>query len=324
MDSKKKTGCEGLEVSACFREDGTVKWEWSKPGWNPDAPTLEQATRRFAGGGEGDLGDFIDLFAVSASRQMGEPRMGSTYGAQAARMMSSILFVVGCGQMSEDKVIVEGTISRHRTLKDGSLVIEIEVHTPESAQRFFRGMTGEPAIPVVVARMSDQAARESLDSPGWPKYAHILWQQGFFRNPAVQAVAGTDEQFLEWIRGQKSAVSGRMDQAVGKDGYSVEERCQAAHVRRSGRSGVGMKPKYMAIPLTASEHALQHSKGESALMPREEFERKAVDYGARWCKEQIKADMGYASFSDVPHSEFLDWARAHEVIQHVPSKVKDL
>lgn len=229
----------------------------------------------------------------------------------------------------KDAVAVEGTISRHRTLKDGTVVVEIELHTPDEAKTFFTTMTGAPAIPVVLARMSEAGARASLDAPKadpereWPKYAHILWTHGFFRNPKVQAVAGSADDYLKWVRLQPSVVSGKRDAVEHEDG-SVEMLCEAAHVRRADRAGTGIKPDYSAVALTHAEHRLQHDKGESALMPRDELERKASESAAEWCKGKIRAQLGYTSFSNVPLAEFCTWARERKLWKYVPAQVKEL
>lgn len=69
----------------------------------------------------------------------------------------------------------------------------------------------------------------------------------------------TEEQnFLAWIRTQKSCITGRYSEYVNGDGM-----CIAAHVRRANNSGVGMKPSLNAIPLTNDEHMHQHHYGEA-------------------------------------------------------------
>src|SRR5580698_3118144 len=89
---------------------------------------------------------------------------------------------------------------------------------------------------------------------------------------------GTDKEFLDFIRRQPSAYSGRFSEYL-EDGTG---RCVAAHVRRASNSGTACKPEYSAIPLTYEEHLLTHQKGETALMPKDWFETQALKYLQRW------------------------------------------
>lgn len=91
--------------------------------------------------------------------------------------------------------------------------------------------------------------------------------------------AGSDKDFLEWVRSQPSAISGgwavwNMQLGIG--------RCQACHYRTAENSGVGMKPEYSAIPMTADEHRLQHDIGQYAFKPREWWEETVVHYVEKW------------------------------------------
>jgi len=89
---------------------------------------------------------------------------------------------------------------------------------------------------------------------------------------------GTDKEFLDFIRRQPSAYSGRFSEYL-EDGTG---RCVAAHVRRASNSGTACKPEYSAIPLTFAEHFLTHQKGETVLMRKEWFETQALKYLQRW------------------------------------------
>lgn len=102
---------------------------------------------------------------------------------------------------------------------------------------------------------------------------------------------GDDSAYLAWIRTQPSCVSGLFSEYVNGKGMSV-----AAHVRR--KSGVAVKPKFSAVPLTDEEHRLQHQYGEHGLLNRKLpgvwdrqtakrwFEIKAKEHLARW-KETV-------------------------------------
>lgn len=93
---------------------------------------------------------------------------------------------------------------------------------------------------------------------------------------------GQDGAFLAWIRTLPSCING-------------ETPVQACHVRRvKFGSGTGIKPPYAAVPLTAKQHAIQHTKGEQALLvqygiianAKEWFEDKALYYRRIWNEKQ--------------------------------------
>lgn len=63
-----------------------------------------------------------------------------------------------------------------------------------------------------------------------------------------------ERKFLEFIRANKSAISGR-------------HPVQACHVRRvSHGAGTARKPRLFAIPMTAHEHHIQSVNGEVACL----------------------------------------------------------
>ena len=73
-------------------------------------------------------------------------------------------------------------------------------------------------------------------------------------------------------------------------------RCEAAHVRRAGRSGTGYQAEYSRVPLTRSEHAVQHQRGkfdclstfattfqpQTNLDAKAWFDRKRIESLRRW------------------------------------------
>lgn len=86
------------------------------------------------------------------------------------------------------------------------------------------------------------------------------------------------DPFTAWIQRQPSCISGRFSEYVNGEG-----RCIACHVERVSRgSGKGIKSKKSLVPMDFKEHVLQHSKGETALRPKEWFENKADEYYAMW------------------------------------------
>lgn len=104
----------------------------------------------------------------------------------------------------------------------------------------------------------------------------------FFSMDSVLKTLGTDKQFMAYIRILPSCLSGTYGEYVNGDGRSI-----AAHVRRAGRSGIGIKPEYYCIPLTDSEHRIQHQHGESKLAPKDWFDVQAEIYRIKWAVYQI-------------------------------------
>ena len=90
-----------------------------------------------------------------------------------------------------------------------------------------------------------------------------------------------DRKFREFIQKQPCAVCGQFAEYL----ESGEGRSHAAHVRRASNSGTACKPLLSCIPLCHSCHALQHAKGETALMPKAEWDRLVKKYLLKWITE---------------------------------------
>lgn len=92
-----------------------------------------------------------------------------------------------------------------------------------------------------------------------------------------------DKEHRAWIQTQPSCISGKFSEYVNGEG-----RNPACHVRRSKRSGTGYKALYACIPLTHEEHAIQHQKGELALL-RRAFPRQlwTVETAKEWFDNQV-------------------------------------
>lgn len=74
---------------------------------------------------------------------------------------------------------------------------------------------------------------------------------------------GSDAKFREWVRTQKSCLSGHFSEWMSNLG---EWRNPACHVRRANNSGTSYKPEYACIPMTNGEHAVQSTEGEVACL----------------------------------------------------------
>lgn len=94
---------------------------------------------------------------------------------------------------------------------------------------------------------------------------------------------GTDDEFRAWVQTQASCISGNYSEWVGEIG---EWRNPAAHVRRAGKSGTAFKEPYACVPLTHSEHRIQHDKGEAACLNRFLGGEWSSDDAKTWFDEQ--------------------------------------
>lgn len=104
---------------------------------------------------------------------------------------------------------------------------------------------------------------------------------------AVLEKLGTDKQFIAYIRSLPSCVSGGYSEYLHGEG-----RCIAAHVRRAGSSGVGLKGSFSCVPLTDAEHRLQHQKGESALRPKFWWDEQVDLHRQEWAALCLRDKLG--------------------------------
>ncbi|WP_020409838.1 hypothetical protein [Hahella ganghwensis] len=216
--------------------------------------------------------------------------------------------------MTEENIIP--FVSRSvKTMADGTLRISVDVE-PGDAQDAFK-LFGVPGAAGAMVRLTDAAAQSQMQqrmidsAKPFGQQAKILYQSSFFRAPEVWAAAGSDEKFLQWLRLQKCAYTGR-------DG-TEDDPVEAAHVRRvANGAGTGIKPQYSAIPLLHSVHVRQHQEGESAIAPREWWDEQRVKHLHGWSRFMIKNQLGYESWADVPPAELLTWAQSRGIDRHIP------
>lgn len=170
------------------------------------------------------------------------------------------------------------------------------------------------------------------------KQASELYRNGFFYVPAVLEAIGTDAEFLDWIRAQPCAVTGKRDYHKDEATGIVTERCDPAHVRTvANGAGTGIKPKYCAIPLVHSLHDLETTFGKSALYvaahdnkrhdePPEETERlasgwmdkKRNEYVVKWASTTLAEHFKQPSMGFVTPTELRWWAKEHNISQYLP------
>jgi len=219
--------------------------------------------------------------------------------------------------LEEDAAAYLGSSSGARTMADGTLRITVDI-PPADAIGAFTAF-GSPGSPVALARLTNEAALEE-GRPGKPakgpfgEYAKALVLSGFFRTPKIWESIGTDEEFLTWVRQQKSAYSGKFSMFI--DGVGS---CVAAHVRHVEHgSGTAIKPPFSAIPLTDDEHREAHQKGDSVLGDREWWDKKRIKYVSQWAYETLKEKMGYDSYTEMAPHRLIDWAKQRELVHYLP------
>ena len=219
----------------------------------------------------------------------------------------------------EDVLAIQGSSSKASTMADGSLRLQIDI-MPNDAQQAFK-MFGTPGSAIALARLTDEIAVDN-ERPGKPEkglygeWARSLVASGFFRAPKIWEGIGTDKEFLEWVKMQKSAVSGEFSEFHD----TGECFCVAAHVRHVELgSGTAEKPPYAAIPLTKAEHDLCHQKGDIAIGDREWWDKKRIKYVSQWAYETLKAKMGYGSYTDMAPSRLIEWAKQRNLDYLLPS-----
>ena len=206
-----------------------------------------------------------------------------------------------------------------RTRAGGDVVLTLSVDQTQAAkfQRFLP-LVGSP-IGVAFAEIG----KEIQERPRlYGQQAKILKLSSFFRTPEVWKAIGTDKQFRAWIQMQPSALSSYFDET------DKGPRCEAAHVRRAGESGTGYKADYACIPLTHEEHEYQHQHGEKAAfekyMPGELlaksidsekawFDRQRIFYVSKWAWDELKRQLGFDSWAEIPPNTLKTWADKHEL-----------
>ena len=106
----------------------------------------------------------------------------------------------------DEQPVIMGYSTKCTTMADGSLRVQIDIN-PADAQKAFK-MLGTPNSAVALARLTDEPANEANKPKAakgpYGEWAKKLVQSGFFRTPKVWEAIGTDEEFLAWVKRQKS------------------------------------------------------------------------------------------------------------------------
>lgn len=211
---------------------------------------------------------------------------------------------------------------------------------PEHLERF-RGLKGE--IFEVTMRQLDNShkpVRAPELSKNYGRNANILFRSGFFYNPRVVALIGTDEEFLNFVRQQRCIICGGWTSIYEDGPLAGEGYCDPAHVRRAARGFVDAannKPAYSAVSMCNTHHRLQHQLGElaayneyckiskkkettnNAAIAKRWFEEKAGRMLAEWAHTKFAEDFGYSSLAAVPPKKIVEWCTKMGVLSCLPS-----
>ena len=252
----------------------------------------------------------------------------------------------------EQHQVVSGDVVKMRTMADGTLRLEVELHTPdEAAYDLAVTRIARVGVPLALARLTAEAGLKvrqpgagegepSRDKPAEKPYgqqAQSLYRNGFLQAPPVLRALGSEDVFEEWLRGQLCVVCGDGDWHE----QTGEIRNEPAHIRRvAAGSGTGTKPPYHAVPACHEHHRLQHDQGYLAAakvaaaqdryrgdldeeVALDWFHRQAVARKQEWAKARLRAWFQVESLGQISPAELAEWARSVGAYHLLPEEYRD-
>ena len=191
------------------------------------------------------------------------------------------------------------------------------------------GRKGE-VLQLVVALVPESAeAISRTQAPSKGPYGAIvkdLHKAGWFINPDVVKAAEHSSlvNHAIWVRRQPCAVCGGGEWIEAL----AERRCEYAHVRRADHDGMAIKGVYIGLPLCNEHHALQHAKGESAILDLmadgawkqkpDPLRYKALEYLTAYTKTAFRAYFGVESLTHVAPGQWMDFADMNGLERYLP------
>jgi hypothetical protein len=217
--------------------------------------------------------------------------------------------------MTEKAVIltvesVRTRASTNEALVTFSLPLENAGHVSE-----FMTMIGEQ-VAGAFAKVDKYTKAPSPKGDKSESWQQRLWLSSFLRSPVTWKSTGTDEAFLNYLRGQPCAFC---------NNYNLDESgragTEAAHVRRiANGAGVGIKPEYSAISLCRDHHRLQHNEGESALGDNEWWQKKRIQALRAWVWDTMKREIGVESMKQATKQDVWQWADEKKIAYLLPGE----
>lgn len=197
---------------------------------------------------------------------------------------------------------------------------------------------------VVAARMfvSEDGGQKEEQKPKpdkgeYGELAASLYKTGFFMNPFVLKVLGTDKEYQEFVRYQPCIITKGFD----RDPEKGEDRCDYCHVRRSGDAGTSLKPEYSGVPMVHAMHVLQHEHGENAAYEKyldlkgkahgevqvqeakDWFEKKSANMLYLWARERLLEHFNIDSLTKVHPELIVKWATFNNIDKYLPKAYKE-
>lgn len=199
-----------------------------------------------------------------------------------------------------------------------------------------------------VEKIEKKKAKAKKEKGNYGSEVRDLHQSGFFKNPKLWKIIGTDQQYQEFTRKRRCIVTGGYDWDEAKG----VERTEFAHVRRAGDSGTAHKPEFSGVPLVHEIHRLQHNGGEAAAYDKylvrrgidsggvvtetaakEWFEKKALENVEKWAHEALlnKLNLWLKSFNEppvdsltkIPPKVLRGWAHSVQIQNFLPKCYKE-
>ncbi len=139
----------------------------------------------------------------------------------------------------------------------------------------------------------------------------LLWRSGFLTYESVWTAAGTDEEFLAWVRRQPCSVP----KSAGECGGDVVPM----HVRRVDLgAGMARKPDYAAVPGCTRHHDAQHAHGESAIGGPGWMDKQRIKTLMLWVWDVIKVALGVESMTEARPAAVRAWAESKGIAHLLP------
>lgn len=215
-----------------------------------------------------------------------------------------------------DPQIIEAVSRTAKTMADGTLRLTFDIAPTHAKQAF--SMFGMPELPVAIARLTQQASLQSaqdetINAESFGPYANALYKSGWFYAPGVIQAFGTDDEFLEWVKGLPCACASP----------ECHGDVVAAHVRRINQgAGVGIKPEYSAIPLCHHHHHLQHQHGESAIGGKDRVDEMARLVRIDFIKDSIYQTFNVLSLTELNFDDFVHFCEEKNIFLSLPAEFK--
>ena len=210
--------------------------------------------------------------------------------------------------MDDNTTAISATRRSYKELVDGTLRVQFDIDP--MYKRDFLKLFPDIDTPAAIAPL--QTTQPVNASYG--NYARILHGSRFLVDPAVLQHLGSDANYRAWIQDQSCIVCGKQDYVED----SGQLKCEAAHVRRADRFGMGYKAEYACVSLCRKHHGLQHLKGEDFIGGAHFVDKEHQRQLRGWAWQALKQQLGVDSMKQAAPQDVRDWAEQHGVADYLP------